>query len=239
MRIVFLPGLLCDSTVFAAQTAALAGRAEIAIADFAAAGTIEDMAKMALASFEGPLTLIGFSMGGRAAMEAARLAPRRVARLCLMGTGFAAASDVERRERSAALDHVRREGIAALAREWAAAAVHPGRRADRALIEPLRAMIERASTAQLACHSDALLARPDTSTSLPGIACPTLVIAGRQDPWVPVEIQRALAAAIPGARFAPIETCGHFAPMERPDEVTHTLIEWLDKASAKFQSGKR
>ncbi|MBM3511336.1 MAG: alpha/beta fold hydrolase [Alphaproteobacteria bacterium] len=114
MRIVFLPGLLCDGGVFTAQTAALARRVGISIADFTEAKTIEDMARAALDAFEGPVALVGFSMGGRAAIEAARLAPGRVARVCLMGTGFAAASDTERRERRAALDLVRRQGIGAL-----------------------------------------------------------------------------------------------------------------------------
>jgi len=162
LRIVFLPGLICDGDVFAAQMAALARSTGIAIADFAAASTIEDMARAALDAFAGPLTLIGFSMGGRAAMEVARLAPERVAKLCLMGTGFAAASETERRERRAALDLVRREGIAALAREWSAAAVHPDRRGDPSLSEPLQAMIARADAAQCKRRSNnPSLRRPD------------------------------------------------------------------------------
>jgi thioesterase domain-containing protein len=69
MRVVFLPGPLRDGEVAAAQTAASARHAEIAVADFAAAGTIEDMAKAEPAAVQGPLVLTGFSMGGRAAME--------------------------------------------------------------------------------------------------------------------------------------------------------------------------
>jgi pimeloyl-ACP methyl ester carboxylesterase len=230
MRVVFLPGLLCDGEVFAAQADALARHVKVAVADFAAAATIEEMAKAALAVFEGPLVLIGFSMGGRAAMEAARLAPRRVVRLCLIGTGFATASEAETRERQVALDLVQREGIAALARDWTAAAVAPELRGDPSLIGRLRAMIARADAARLARHTAALLTRPDAYPALPRIACPTLVIAGDRDPWVPFDVQSALAATIPGARFVVAEGCGHFVPMERPDTVTRTLIEWLGLA---------
>jgi pimeloyl-ACP methyl ester carboxylesterase len=56
------------------------------------------------------------------------------------------------------------------------------------------------------------------------------VIAGDRDPWVPFGVQRALAAEIPDARFVVVEGCGHFVPLERPDAVTRTLIEWLGLA---------
>jgi len=185
LRIVFLPGLLCDGGVFTAQTAALARRVGISIADFTEAKTIEDMARAALDAFEGPVALVGFSMGGRAAIEAARLAPGRVARVCLAS---------QRRPTPKGGSGARRsilsvaKASAPSARDWVAAAVHPGRRADPSLIEPLKAMTECANAAQLARHSDALLARPDAYPTLSHIACPALVIAGRQDPWVPVGI---------------------------------------------------
>jgi pimeloyl-ACP methyl ester carboxylesterase len=35
---------------------------------------------------------------------------------------------------------------------------------------------------------------------------------------------------IPGARLVVIETCGHMAPLERPDEVTQAMVDWLGRA---------
>jgi pimeloyl-ACP methyl ester carboxylesterase len=36
-----------------------------------------------------------------------------------------------------------------------------------------------------------------------------------------------MAAAIPGARLAVIEQCGHLSTMERPQAVTVLLRDWL------------
>jgi pimeloyl-ACP methyl ester carboxylesterase len=50
------------------------------------------------------------------------------------------------------------------------------------------------------------------------VACPTLVVHGRQDP-IPLASSEAAAAAIPGARLAVLEACGHVPYVEQPDAL--------------------
>ena len=71
------------------------------------------------------------------------------------------------------------------------------------------------------------VARPDGRPDLPRIACPTLVLCGRQDQPTPVEHHEEIAAAIPSARLVVIEDCGHLAPMERPQAVADARRAWL------------
>ncbi|MFN3481729.1 MAG: alpha/beta fold hydrolase, partial [Rhabdaerophilum calidifontis] len=114
-RIVFMPGLLCDASVFTAQVAALAPHAEIRVADFSRYNSLAAMAEAALGLFEGAVVLVGFSMGGRAALQAVRQAPDRVAALCLMDTGAGPARADEAAVRQPLVDLARREGMRALA----------------------------------------------------------------------------------------------------------------------------
>jgi pimeloyl-ACP methyl ester carboxylesterase len=58
----------------------------------------------------------------------------------------------------------------------------------------------------------ALLAAGDRTAELAGIAAPTLVIHGRDDPVVALSGGEAVAAAIPGARLEVIEGMGHDLP---------------------------
>lgn len=58
------------------------------------------------------------------------------------------------------------------------------------------------------------------------IAAPTLVIGCTHDHMVPPSHARALAAAVPGARYAEMPT-GHLAPLERPDEFVRLVTEFL------------
>ena len=57
---------------------------------------------------------------------------------------------------------------------------------------------------------------------------PTLVLHGDCD-FVPVACAQRIAAAIPGARLAVIEQCGHFAYIEAPGEVHAAIDDFFDQ----------
>jgi pimeloyl-ACP methyl ester carboxylesterase len=46
--------------------------------------------------------------------------------------------------------------------------------------------------------------------SVERIACPTLVVHGRNDASVPFEHSQLVARGVPGAEFHTVESCGHF-----------------------------
>jgi pimeloyl-ACP methyl ester carboxylesterase len=225
--VVFLPGLLCDGSIFVAQRAALEPYLDVAVADFSEHASLEGMARGALALRDGPLAVIGHSMGARVAFEMIRLAPDRVARLCLMDTGAHSRRAGEELQRQALVDLAYEQGMAALADRWLPPMVHEDRIREQALMEPLRAMVMRASPEQHKRQIRALLARPDARPLLPTITCPTLVMVGRQDRWSPVSQNEEVAGSIPGAEFLVIEGSGHMLPAEQPDEVSRALLQWL------------
>ncbi len=226
-QIVFLPGLLCDARVFAAQTRALAPFADTKVADFTKAASIAEMSEIALAAFDGPLAIIGFSMGGRAALEAVRMAPQRVERLVLMDTGAHPGSEKEMPGRLTAIGLAHAQGMEALAAKWLPPMLHPARETDPSLIVPLTKMVLDMTPEIHERQIRALMGRPDARPDLAKIACPTLVMVGRQDRWATLEQHEALAGAIPGSRFAVIENAGHFACFERPEAVNQALLDFL------------
>ena len=66
----------------------------------------------------------------------------------------------------------------------------------------------------------------DVTALLPKVSVPTLVMHSRHDARVPFESGRRMAAAIPGARFVPLESRNHliledeFAFRRLLDEIT-------------------
>jgi proline iminopeptidase len=66
----------------------------------------------------------------------------------------------------------------------------------------------------------------DLVPRLQGLRIPTLVIAGEDD-FIPVEIAHHIAAAIPRAQLVTIKGCGHFAYLERPDDVHNALTRFF------------
>lgn len=225
--IILLPGLLCDARIWDAQIEALAPHATVRVADFSQHDSIEAMARSALALADGPVVAIGHSMGARAAMEMVRLAPERVERLGLIDTGIHPRREGEEATRRALVDLAFAEGMAALADRWLPPMVHADRIGDRALMEPLKAMVARATPEQHRRQILALLDRPDARIHLAGIACPTLVMVGRQDRWSPLAQHEEIAALIPNAELVVIEDSGHMSLVEQPEQVSGALLRWL------------
>jgi pimeloyl-ACP methyl ester carboxylesterase len=171
-------------------------------------------------------------MGGRVALEVIARAPERVAGLALLDTGFEGLNpddggEAERRGRYRLVDLARREGMLAMAREWAQGMVHPARREDAALMGPLHQMVARFSVEQFEAQIRALLARPDRSALLPQIAVPTLVLCGHEDAWSPLQRHQDMAARIAHSRLVDVPDCGHMSTLEQPDAVSAALRTWL------------
>jgi pimeloyl-ACP methyl ester carboxylesterase len=225
--IVLLPGLLCDASIWEAQKQALEPYASILIADFSQLDSIEAMARSALGLADGPLIAIGHSMGARVAMEMVRQAPERIEKLVLIDTGFDSRREGEEAKRQVLIDLAFAEGMGALAEKWLPPMVHLDRVGDQALLAPLKAMVLRATPEQHHRQIQALLNRPNVRPHLEKIACPTLVMVGRQDRWSPLAQHEEMAALIPNAELVVIEDSGHMSLTEQPEQVSEALLRFL------------
>jgi pimeloyl-ACP methyl ester carboxylesterase len=61
------------------------------------------------------------------------------------------------------------------------------------------------------------------------LAVPTLVVHGDQD-LVPVAAARHIADAVPGARLRVLKGSGHFAYLERPDDLNALVLTFCGEA---------
>jgi len=234
-RLVFVPGLVSDETVWR-PAADLLAPYPVAFADVTQPQSITEMAEHLLAAYAGRLIIAGHSMGGRVALEAARLAPERVAGLALFDTGFHPKKDGEDVKRRHFIDLANSGGMDALLAEWLPPMVHAPRRADKALMSALEAMVRRMTPAIHERQLRALLGRPDAWPGLADIGCPVLVAVGRQDGWSPLAQHEQMAAALPDAKLVVIEDAGHFAPIEQPDATAAALRQWITRISESAMS---
>lgn len=244
--LLLLPGLLCDAAVWAPVLPRLALVAECRIPEYADETSLGAMAERVLATAPPTFAVAGHSMGGRVALEIVRRAPQRVERLAVLDSGYrtrpdGAAGEQERAGRLALLGIARTQGMRAMASAWVQPMVHPARRDDAALIRAILDMFERRTPAQYAGQIEALLARPDATEVLRSVACPTLILGGREDGWSPPAQQQEMAALVRGARLAIVDDCGHMATMERPEDVAAALTDWLraPRASGAWNSEGR
>lgn len=225
--LAFLPGLLCDAALWRHQIEALAGLAEARIADFTRQETIAGMARAVLASMPERFALAGLSMGGYVAFEIMRQAPARVLRLALLDTRAGPDSPEDATRRRGLIELAEKGEFKGVTPRLLPLFLHPARHEDAALTGEVRAMAERVGRDAFIRQQKAILGRPDSRPTLVTIACPTLVLCGRQDALTPVGDHMAMAAGIREARLRVIEDCGHLATLERPEAVNEALEAWL------------
>jgi pimeloyl-ACP methyl ester carboxylesterase len=230
--LVLLPGLLCDQAVWQGQIDALSDIAACTCPDWGRLDSILAMAEQVLRVAPPEFSLAGHSMGGRVAFQVVRLAPKRVKRLALFNTGadvkpVGEAGLREDEARRALLDLAKTQGMRAFAMQWLVPMMMAGRMADQLLVDSILAMLERKSADIYEAQMLALLGRPDARPVLPTIACPTLLLSGREDTWSPPARHAEMAAAIPNSRLVIVPNAGHMAPMEQPAAVADAMREWL------------
>jgi pimeloyl-ACP methyl ester carboxylesterase len=242
--LLLLPGLACDREVWKHQARGLSEVTTVDVADYGDSDSLQKMAQVVTDRAPRRFAIAGHSMGGRVAFEIIRVVPERVAGIAVLDTAYRSfvpgeAGERENAERHRLVDLAKSQGMRAMAQDWVQKMVHPARLADGPLITSIVEMFGRKSPEVFAAQIKALLGRPDATSVLVSIGCPSLVLCGREDSWSQLPVHREMAALIPQSKLVVLENCGHMAPMERPEEVTAALAQWLEDSSNETVSQRR
>ncbi len=179
---------------------------------------------------EGPVDLIGHSIGGTVALRLAVAAPGRVRSLTLIEPVLFAAS------RSGHSLDDKLAALAAAGKIEAAARLFLGIWGAPGGFEALPRSLQEAAVElmPLVLETDAALSADVHGILRPGgleaVRAPSLLIAGADSPAVVGEIFDTLAARLPDARRATVPGAGHMAPVTHPAEVTALVAGNLDRA---------
>lgn len=172
--------------------------------------------------------LVGSSYGGRVALHLAALHPERVASLFLLCPSRPGHEpSPELRKFGAAEDALLEVGDLAGAVElnvdtWL------GPDADAAARDLVRAMQLRNFEVGLAVTEQHEL--PEPPIDLAAVTAPLLALGGAHDVPDFRRIAAELPALVPGARHRELPWAGHLPSLERPDEVTGLLLDFLTRS---------
>lgn len=191
--------------------------------------TMEDYARFALEELDRvtsePVTVAGISMGGYVVLALARLAPERIARLLLIDTRETADTEERRRGRFEMIETVRTRGMdpvveSMLPKMLTSAATQPQKDAVRDIM--LSASPEGAIAAL-----GAMANRPDSSSLLPSLTMPALIINGAQDPITSPTDAHRMGNALPNARVVILENAAHLSNFEQAVRFNEVVGDWL------------
>lgn len=228
-NIVLLPGLLNDASVFSELVAALSTEATVEVGDLTLADSIAELATGVLQSASAPrFVLLGLSLGGYVAFEIMRQAPERVAGLVLMDTTARPDTPAAQAKREAQIKLAATD-LDAVIEQLLPLLSHPDRLNLPAVRGVIQSMASGLGQAVFERQQRAIMARPDSRPTLAKIACPTLILCGRDDLITPPELSTEMADGIRHARLEIIEQCGHLASLDQPEIVGKLMLDWLKR----------
>ena len=169
----------------------------------------------------------GLSVGGVIAQGYAHTGPTGLAGLVLSNTATRVGPAEIWDTRIAA---VRENGLAGIADGVMERWFSPAFRANEtATLRGMRTMLSRQEAAGYIAICE-MLREADLTAAAPGIAVPTLCVAGTADQSTPPDVVEAMASRIPGARFALIEGPGHIPCVEAPEVYCDRILAFLSDA---------
>ncbi len=203
---------------------------------------LKSLAEVLLPVLPESSSLLGWSLGGMAALKLA-LAPRRaIDRLVLVSTTprFLRADAWPHGLPESAVDEfasLLETDYAATVREFLGLQAKGDEHA-RATLRELRQKLLAGGEPRLEALRAGLgiLRHADLRERLARVAIPTLVIAGEYDRMTPPGAARAIAAQIPGARLELIPRAGHAPFLSHPAEFCRAVTAFLGRAQLEAGS---
>ena len=228
LPIVLIPGLVCSPRLYGEQLPELWRFGPLFIADHTRDDSLEGIAQRILMAAPRRFALVGLSMGGYTAFEIMRSSPDRVARLALLNTSARADTSEQSDRRRAQIALARGGRFGEVLDQFFPMWVHPSRRDDEMLRRIVQRMAEETGPDAFVRQLTAIMTRRDSRPDLAAIRCPTLVLVGDGDNATPPERAAEIANGVPASRLVTIPECGHLSTLERPQQVTRALTEWLE-----------
>ena len=176
--------------------------------------------------------IVGNSMGGHSAVAFALANPTRVGRLILMGGGTGGPSQFVPMptEGIKLLQGLYREPtIENLKKMMNVFVFDPGSMTEALFQARLDNMLARKDHLENFVKSLAANPRqfPDQGSRLGEITAPTLVIWGRDDRFVPMDVGLRLIWGMPNAELHIFNRCGHWAQWEHADKFNRMTLDFL------------
>ncbi|WP_421376376.1 alpha/beta fold hydrolase [Paraburkholderia sp. DD10] len=181
---------------------------------------------------QGPVHIIGNSMGGHSAVAFALANPSRVGKLILMGGGTGGPSQFV---------PMPTEGIKLLQGLYREPTIENLKKMMNVFVYDTSNLTEELFQARL----DNMLAQkehlenfttslvanpkqfPDVGHRLSEVKAPTLIVWGRDDRFVPMDVGLRLLWGMPNAELRIFNRCGHWAQWEHADKFNRMVLDFL------------
>jgi 3-oxoadipate enol-lactonase len=176
--------------------------------------------------------ICGLSMGGYASFAFHRKYSEKISALILADTRATADTEEGKRGRYEMAELARNKGAPALTEALFDKMLprllgETTQRTKPAVVERVKAMIESGQPEGIAQALLAMAVRPDSTSLLPQVGCPTLIVVGNEDKLTPPSESENMDQAIPDSTLAIIDDAGHLSNIEQPESFNYVISRFL------------
>jgi len=175
-------------------------------------------------------TIVGLSMGGYQAFEFYRLYPDKTASLVLCDTRAEGDAPEARKNREEFIHAVETNGaeeaVKRMIPNYFTAATYTYK---PELVAQAKDIIRKQSPKDITDAMRAIMQRNDSSSLLPNIHCPVLVLNGVDDKLTTPDTARSISSRIPGSQLQLLAEAGHISNMEQPEEFNRALLDHIEE----------
>ena len=178
---------------------------------------------------------VGLSMGGYILLALYRRHAHRIQGMVLADTKAQADTAEAKNGRVHMAETASQQGPAAIADIMIPRLLSPATiQTKKQLVDDVRTMIEATSVRVITADLTAMAQRPDSTSLLPSIACPTTIIVGELDIATPLADAALLADRIPGAQLSVISDAAHLSNLEQPLVFNKLIRSFAAQRAAKW-----
>ncbi len=206
------------------------GKTEVREATYSMGLFAEDLRALLEALDIKSACVLGYSMGGRIALEFALTHPEMTAGLILANSGIGETPNPEMQDRRKMMVEVLQQGdIEVIAELMTEASFSPGlKERNPSAYEKYKAIKMQNDPSEYLAVMQAIVAAIDSPADFGSLTCPTLIIAGDRDGFMDVSVGEAMREAIPDAEMEVLPT-GHAAAIEEPEAFNRIVLRFLDR----------
>ena len=224
--LILIPGVGSDDTLWEHQVRHVEDLVDVQVKVLYHEGGRAESVTHVLKEAPDRFALAGHSYGGWMAQAVAAEAPHRVSKLMLFNT-WTRFNETHLAMLDEWLEKIEKKLLIPQLDDNVPFIIHPDRLRDQHFLKTLQRMQHEFSPNGYRLQFHAMIKDYGTTSLLPNISCPTLVVHAREDMVFSLEEHQYLAQHINGAKLTIIEECGHMAPMEQPQAVTALMRLWL------------
>jgi pimeloyl-ACP methyl ester carboxylesterase len=227
-KVYFLPGTMCDERLWQKVWPKISTAIEPQHISLTEGKNFQELDQLIAEQLEEEqIHLVGFSMGGYAALHFALNHQEKIKSLVIIGASARGLNEEEIELRNTFMEVLRNQPYNGVSKGRIQQLLSPLNRNDQEIIRIIRQMDKDLGKEILISQVTATTNRPSLMDRLPELNLPVMLIFGKQEALVSFEEIKSMSQLLPDCKTKLIENSGHMVPLENPEVLADLLQEWI------------